>query len=68
MSPVDFKKWPCRPVEFRGQGPPFYPNLISALRLGIRIIARQSSDLRLRLELKQMGGSKVRVKGQRPGL
>ena len=21
MSPVDFKKWPCRPVEFRGQGP-----------------------------------------------
>ena len=22
MSPVDFKKWPCRPVEFKGQGPP----------------------------------------------
>ena len=21
MSPVDFKKWPCPPVEFRGQGP-----------------------------------------------
>ena len=21
MSPVDFKKWPCHPVEFRGQGP-----------------------------------------------
>ena len=21
MSPVNFKKWPCRPVEFRGQGP-----------------------------------------------
>ena len=21
MSPVDFKKWPCRPVEFKGQGP-----------------------------------------------
>ena len=22
MSPVDFKKWPCHPVEFRGQGSP----------------------------------------------
>ena len=22
MSPVDFKKWPCHPVEFNGQGPP----------------------------------------------
>ena len=21
MSPVDFKKWPCRPVEFKDQGP-----------------------------------------------
>ena len=21
MSPVDFKKWLCRPVEFKGQGP-----------------------------------------------
>ena len=21
MSPVDFKKWPCRPVEFKGEGP-----------------------------------------------
>ena len=21
MTPVDFKKWPCRPVEFKGQGP-----------------------------------------------
>ena len=21
MSPVDFKKWPCGPVEFKGQGP-----------------------------------------------
>ena len=21
MSPVDFKKWPCRPIEFKGQGP-----------------------------------------------
>ena len=21
MSPVDFKKWPCHPVEFKGQGP-----------------------------------------------
>ena len=21
MSPVDFKKWPCLPVEFKGQGP-----------------------------------------------
>ena len=21
MSHVDFKKWPCRPVEFKGQGP-----------------------------------------------
>ena len=24
MSHVDFKKWPCRPVEFRGQGPSYY--------------------------------------------
>ena len=22
MSHVDFKKWPCHPVEFKGQGPP----------------------------------------------
>ena len=22
MSPRDFKKWPCHPVEFKGQGPP----------------------------------------------
>ena len=21
MSPVDLRKWPCRPVEFKGQGP-----------------------------------------------
>ena len=21
MSPVDFKKWPCRPVDFKGQEP-----------------------------------------------
>ena len=21
MSPVDFKKWPCHPVEVMGQGP-----------------------------------------------
>ena len=21
MLPVDFTKWPCRPVEFKGQGP-----------------------------------------------
>ena len=21
MSPVDFEKWPCRPVEFEGRGP-----------------------------------------------
>ena len=21
MSPVEFKKGPCRPVEFKGQGP-----------------------------------------------
>ena len=20
MSPVDFRKWPCRPVDFKGQG------------------------------------------------
>ena len=25
MSHVDFKKWPCRPVEFKGQGPSYYP-------------------------------------------
>ena len=24
MSPVDFKKWSCRPVEFKGQGPPWW--------------------------------------------
>ena len=23
MSHVDFEKWPCRPVEFKGQGPKF---------------------------------------------
>ena len=23
MSPVDFKKWPCRPVDFKGQGPQY---------------------------------------------
>ena len=25
MSPVDFKKRSCRPVEFKGQGPYIYP-------------------------------------------
>ena len=38
MSPVNFKKRPCRPVEFKGQGPqeevyrirlPMYPHLAS---------------------------------------
>ena len=24
MSPVEFKKRLCRPVEFKGQGPPLY--------------------------------------------
>ena len=24
MSNVNFKKWPCRPVEFKGQGPSLY--------------------------------------------
>ena len=24
MSHVDFKKWPCRRVEFRGQGPSWW--------------------------------------------
>ena len=28
MSPVDFKKWPCRPVKFKGQGPHSYRPLI----------------------------------------
>ena len=27
MSPVDFKKWPCRPVEFKGQS--FVSNSLS---------------------------------------
>ena len=39
MSHVDFKKWPCRPVDFKGQGPlpyirsnPFnYNDAISAM-------------------------------------
>ena len=25
MPPVDFKKWRCRPVEFKGQGPQCNP-------------------------------------------
>ena len=28
MSPVDFKKWPCRPVEFKGQGPSRWPRCV----------------------------------------
>ena len=28
MSPVDFKKWPCRPVEFKGQRPYFNMELL----------------------------------------
>ena len=24
MSHVDFKKWPCRPVDIKGQGPHYY--------------------------------------------
>ena len=26
MSHVDFKKGPCQPVEFKGQGPPWRPH------------------------------------------
>ena len=33
MSPVDFKKWPCRPVEFKGQGP----------SLGVRSVTNRPS-------------------------
>ena len=29
MSHVDFKKWPCRPVDFRGQGPYICPGVIT---------------------------------------
>ena len=27
MLPVEFKKRPCRPVEFKGQGPLIWPKL-----------------------------------------
>ena len=35
MSPVEFKKTPCRPVDFKGQGPP--DNLVS-IRRGDKVI------------------------------
>ena len=28
MSPVEFKKRSCRPVEFKGQGPFYYKELV----------------------------------------
>ena len=30
MSPVEFKKMPCRPVEFKGQGPLSTSKLLSS--------------------------------------
>ena len=40
MSPVQFKKMPCRPVEFKGQGPqlrlPFLPLTVFADATGNR--------------------------------
>ena len=36
MSPVDFKKWPCRPVKFKVQGP-LYSQGIGALDPYIRL-------------------------------
>ena len=32
MSHVDFKKWPCRPVEFKGQGPHEWEEQVGAGR------------------------------------
>ena len=31
MSHVDFKKWPCRPVESKGQGPADYWCMLGAM-------------------------------------
>ena len=32
MSHVDFKKWPCRRVEFRGQGPHYTNQQVLGVR------------------------------------
>ena len=37
MSHVDFKKWPWRPVKFKGQGPLSSNLLTIDLRLDVRI-------------------------------
>ena len=31
MSPVDFKKWPCGPVDFKGQGPQVWGSIWTLL-------------------------------------
>ena len=37
MSPVDFKKWSCPPVEFRGEGPHF--NRVMEGIIGRRVLS-----------------------------
>ena len=38
MSPVEFKKRPCRPVEFKGQGPSKGTDISNTPSLMLRIV------------------------------
>ena len=42
MSHVDFKKWPCRPVDFKGQGPYYRPVDIDPFSAFHSVIAESS--------------------------
>ena len=52
MSHVKFKKWPCRPVDFRGQGPWARQGVHSAMRIDLYVVSfQQKSPSRPRLAL-----------------
>ena len=60
-SHVDFKKWPCRCVEFRGQGPYIY-RLQSIVGLGTRpCVYRYSVPSLEPLELLAYHSSSIEV-------
>ena len=40
MSHVDFKKWSCHPVEFKGQRPPYYSYCKTWYQLGRNVSQR----------------------------
>ena len=49
MSHVDFKKWPCRPVEFKGQGS--YNTQLAEL---LRLTAQPIENIQTRYLIKRV--------------